>query len=166
MLKEQHGIVVANGGLHQALGIRGRAHRHDLDAGHGMEIGLEALAVLGSELTAHTARPPHHRRNGVVAATGVAEHSHVVGDLVEGEQQEAHVHALHDRAQARHRRTDRHARESVLGDRGVEHPQFAVLVVEVLGDFVGARRTGQRPPRTHTREDREPSPRRWRRAGR
>jgi len=37
-----------------------------------------------------------------LAAGGVVQHAAVVGDLVEGQQQEAHVHALHNGAQAGH----------------------------------------------------------------
>jgi len=37
------------------------------------------------------------------------QHARIVGDLAEGEQQEAHVHALHNGPQPRHRRTHTHA---------------------------------------------------------
>ena len=137
VLEEQHGVVVANRRLHQALGVRWGADRHDLDAGHRMEVGLEALAVLSPELTAHAAGTANHGGNREVAATGVAEHPHVVGDLVEREQQEAHVHAFDDGPKARHRGTDGHAGEGVLCNRGIQNPQFAVLLVEILRDLVG-----------------------------
>ena len=138
VLKKQHRIVIPNRRLHQPLGVGGCAHGHDLDAGHGVEIGLEPLAVFGAKLAAHATGPPHHGGNRVVAAAGVAQHPHVVGDLVEGEQQEAHVHAFHDRPQTGHGRTHRHAGETVFSDRGIQHPQFAVFLIEILGDLVGA----------------------------
>ena len=40
------------------------------------------------------------------------QHAGVVADLAEGQQQEAHVHALHNRAQASHGRADTHALSS------------------------------------------------------
>ncbi len=138
VLKKEHRVVVANGRLHQPLGVGGGAASHDLDPRHSVEVGLQALAVLGSELTAHTTRTAHHGGDGEVAAAGVAQHPHVVGDLVEGQQQKAHVHAFHDRAQPCHGGTNSHAREAVFSNRGIEHAQLAVFLVEILGDLVGA----------------------------
>ena len=74
-----------------------------------MEIGLKSLAVLSAQLATNPAWPPHDSGNGVITAAGVTQHPHVVGDLVEGKQQEAHIHAFDDWAQPRHRRTNRHA---------------------------------------------------------
>ena len=122
MLEKEHRVVVTDGGLHQPLGIGGRAAGDDLDAGDSMEISLKPLAVLGTELPPHPTGATHHRGNGEIAAAGVAQHPHVVGDLVEGQEQEAHVHAFNNRPQAGHRCADRHAGEAVFSDRGVQHP--------------------------------------------
>ena len=103
-----------------------------------MEVGLEPLAVLSPQLATHPAGAADHGGNGEVAAAGVAQHAHVVGDLVEGQQQKAHVHSLHNRAQARHGGAHGHAGEGIFGNRRIQHPQFAVLLVEVLGHLVGA----------------------------
>ena len=94
--------------------------------------------MLGPQLTANAPWPPNHHGNFEVAAGGIAQHASVVGDLVKGQQQKAHVHALDDRAQTRHGGPYGHASETVFGDRGVEHAQLAVLFVEVFGDLVGA----------------------------
>ena len=48
VLEEEHRIVIADRRLHQALGIGGGAHCHNLDAGHGMKISLQTLAVLSA----------------------------------------------------------------------------------------------------------------------
>ena len=138
MLKKQHRVVVTDGGFEQALGIGGGAARHDPDAGHGVEIGLQPLAVLCPQLPSHAPWSPHHHGNGVVAAAGVAQHAHVVGNLVEGQEQKAHVHALHDGPQARHGCTHRHAGEAVLRDGGIQKPQIPVLLVQIFGDLIGA----------------------------
>jgi hypothetical protein len=45
---------------------------------------------------------------------GVVKHAAVVGDLVEGEQQEAHVHPLYDGPEACHGSSNAHAHETVL----------------------------------------------------
>ena len=42
------------------------------------------------------------------------QHASVVGDLVVGQQQEAHIHALHDGPQAGHSRANAHAHEAVF----------------------------------------------------
>ena len=133
MLEEEHGVVVANRGLHQAFLIGGRSAGHDLDAWNSMEVGLKPLAVLSAKLTPNTAGAAHHGGNGEVAPAGVAEHPHVVGDLVEGQEQEAHVHALNDRPETGHRGTNRHSGEAVLSNRGVEPPQIAVFLRQILG---------------------------------
>jgi len=94
--------------------------------------------VLGPELPAHAARPADDDGDLELPARRVVEHAGVVRDLVVGQQQEPHVHALDDDAQARHRRADADAHEAVLADRRVEQPQVPVLLVEVERDLVGA----------------------------
>ena len=85
MLKEENWIVVANRCLHQSLGIRWCADSNDLDTRNGMKIGLKPLAVLGTELTTHSTRTAHNGRNREIAAAGVTQHPHIVGDLIEGQ---------------------------------------------------------------------------------
>ena len=138
MLKEEHGVVITNRSLHQALGVGGRAHRDNLDAGHGVEVGLKSLAVLCPQLTANAARAPHDGGDREIATAGVAEHPHIVGNLVERQQQETHIHPLHNWPQPCHGGAHRHAGEAVLSDRGIEHPQIAVFGMQILGHLVGA----------------------------
>ena len=47
-------------------------------------------------------------------ARGVVEHAAVVGDLVEGKEQESHVHALNKGTEASHAGADAHTSEAVL----------------------------------------------------
>ena len=122
MLKEEHGVVVSYRCLHQAFGIRGRTAGHDFDAGHRMEVSLEPLAVLSTQLAAYTTRTAHHGRNREIAPTRVPQHPHVVGDLAEGEEQKAHIHAFNNRPQAGHGSTHSHPCETVLSDWGIENP--------------------------------------------
>ena len=86
VLKKEHRVVIPNGGLHQAFGIGGGTDRHDFDAWHSVEIGLKPLAVFCAQLAADPTGATHNGGNCVIATTRVAQHPHVVGDLVEGEQ--------------------------------------------------------------------------------
>jgi len=52
-LEKDDGVVAADGGLEQCLCVGGRAARHQLHAGNGLEVGLQALRVLGAQLAAH-----------------------------------------------------------------------------------------------------------------
>jgi len=131
-----------------------------------MEVGLQPLAVLSAKLTTHTAGAAHHGGNGEVAAAGVAEHPHVVGDLVEGQEQEAHVHALNDRPETGHRGTNRHSGEAVLSNRGVEHPEIAVFLRQILGDLVTTAVVTDVLPHHADVGGLSPSPRRWLPGGR
>ena len=53
----------------------------------------------------------------VLAARGVVQHAGIVGDLVVGQQQEAHVHALYDHSQPGHGRSNAHPHEPILCTR-------------------------------------------------
>ena len=136
MLKEEHRVVVADRSLHQPLGICRRAASHNFDARYGMEIGLKALTMFCSQLTAHASWSTHHCGNREIATTGVSQHPHVVGDLIERQKQEAHIHAFHDWPQASHGSTNSHTRETVFSNWRVEDTQLTVFLVEVLGDLV------------------------------
>lgn len=100
VLQHHHGVLVADGGLHQALGVLGGPGSHHLQAGHGTVPGGEALGVLGS-----------HTGGGTVGATENNGHSHIttrhvellgsrVHDLIDRLHGEVEGHELNDRAQA------------------------------------------------------------------
>lgn len=64
----------------------------------GQQAGKSVLRVRAANLV-----PQRRRPHLELPAAGVVQHAAVVGDLVEGKQQEAHVHALHNGAEASHR---------------------------------------------------------------
>src|SRR6185437_15897560 len=51
VLEEQHAVVVADGGLHQALRVGGRRGIHHLEAGRVDETGFRILRVKGPAAT-------------------------------------------------------------------------------------------------------------------
>ena len=66
------------------------------------------------------------------------QHAAVVGDLVEGQQQEAHVHALYNGPQTRHGSTHAHAQERVFAYWGVQQPRVTQFLVQVERHLVAA----------------------------
>ena len=69
---------------------------------------VRVLCTPGGQLR-RTSGAAHDHGHLEVAAGGVVEHARVIRDLAESEQQETHVHALDDRAQARHGGAHAHA---------------------------------------------------------
>lgn len=138
VLEEHDGVVAAYGGLHEALGIVRCRACHHLEARDGLEVGLKALRVLGTKLPTDAAGASDDDGDLELAAGGVVEHAAVVGDLVVGQEEEAHVHALHDGPEPGHGSTDAHAREGILCNWCVEDPQIAIFGGQALGHLVGA----------------------------
>ena len=63
VLKEDDGVVGADGRLEQGLGVGDRGAGHQLHAWDALEVGLQALAVLSPQLPAHASRSPDHHRH-------------------------------------------------------------------------------------------------------
>ena len=138
VLDEDHGVVVADGRLQQALGVGRRRGHGDEQAGHVQEEGLEAVRVRRAELVAGALGHAHDERDADLAAEHVADVRGVVDDLVEREQREVDRHELDHGAQPGHGGTDAHADDGVLGDRGVAHALLAELLEQPRGDLEGA----------------------------
>ena len=138
VLDEQHGIVVADRRLEQAVGVERRRRRDDLEAGRVREHHLEALRVLGRQLRAGAGGRADHERHADLAAEHLAHLGRVVHDHVHGHEDEVDRHDLDDRPQAEHRGAHAGADEALLGDRRLAHAPRAVLRVEAGRDLVGA----------------------------
>ena len=138
VLDHQHGVVVADGRLQQALGVGRVGGRDHLQAGRVREPRLERLRVLGGELVAGAVRRADDHRAADLAAEHRPHLGGVVDDLVDRDEQEVDRHDLHDRALAAHRGADRGADEALLGDRRVAHALRAELAHQAGGDLVGA----------------------------
>ena len=62
----------------------------------------------------------------VLAARGVMQPASIAGDLVIGQQQEAHVHALNDDPEPCHSRPNAHSHEAVLCSEATEQSDMHV----------------------------------------
>mmetsp|Transcript_20586 Transcript_20586/g.36725 ORF Transcript_20586/g.36725 Transcript_20586/m.36725 type:complete len:398 (-) Transcript_20586:32-1225(-) len=138
VLKEDHGVVAANSGLEQGLGVLNGGAGDQLHSGDGLEVRLQTLRMLSAQLLANTARATDNNGDLELATRGVVKHTAVVRDLVEGEEQEPHVHALDNGPQSGHTGTNAHPREPVLANGGVQDTQIAVLLVKIVRHLVGA----------------------------
>ncbi len=138
VLDEDHGVLVADRGLQQALGVGGGGGGGDEQPGHVHEERLQAVGVRGPQLVARALGHAHHQRHAGLPAEHVVDVGGVVDDLVEREQREVDRHQLDHRAQPDHRGADAHADDRVLGDRGVAHAPLAELLQQAGGDLEGA----------------------------
>src|ERR671915_403997 len=138
VLDEDDRVVVADGGLQQALGVRRRARHRYQETRHVQVERLEAVRMGGAELVARALRHADHDRHLDLAAEHVADRRRVVDDLVHREQREVDGHDLDHRPQADHGRADAHADDGVLGDRRVAHALLAEVLEEALRDLEGA----------------------------
>ena len=129
MLKDEHGVVVADGGLEDALRVVGVRRGHDLEAGNVDEIALGALAVLGAAQR-RADGCPHHHRHGQFPAGHVAQFRGLVDELVHALEQEVRVLHIRDRPHPEHGRADRGSRDRLLADRRIDDP----FVAELLGE--------------------------------
>ena len=133
VVEEYDGVVIANGGDHQALRGVGVGWHHALEAGEVREDGVEGLGVLGRRVQARAHAGHDGERQRYLAAEHVAHLGGVVGDLVGAHAEEAHVHKLDDGTQSCGRRADARPDESGLGDGRVANAVRAELGDEALG---------------------------------
>ena len=133
VLEEDDRVVVADGGLEQALGVgRGGGHA-DLQAGDVGEPGLQRLRVLGGVAAAAALLGPNDHRQGDFAAEHVAHLGGLVGDRLHAEAQKVGVHDLADWAGAGRGGANGQRGDRFLGDRRVANSLEAELVDQSLG---------------------------------
>ncbi len=134
VLQEEHGVLVADRGEQQPLGvIRGGGDGH-LDAGELGKGALDAGAVLRAVTLAAAVLAANDHGHVHQPAGHVAHARALVEDLVGADQEKVHVHQLDDRAQPHHGRTDGHAHKALLADRRVDHAALAELFHQVARD--------------------------------
>ena len=131
-----HGIVVADGGLDQALGVVGRGRANDFQAGSVDEPHLGILRVEGAAVDVSAAGAAQNERRG--RAPEVVRLRDHVGDLVEGAADEVHELEFGDWTHAGERRAEGRADDGGLGDGRVDDALGAEAVDESVGDFEGA----------------------------
>ena len=138
MLDEDHGVLVADRRLQQALRIGWGGGNRDEQAWHVHKDRLQAVRVGGPQLVTGALRHAHHQRHARLSAKHVVDVGGVVDDLIEREQREVDRHQLHHGPQAHHRSAHADADDRVLGDRRVAHAPLAKLLQQAIGDFEGA----------------------------
>ena len=136
MLEEEDGIVVADRGLDQALGVVGRGRLDDLQAGRVGEVGLGVLRVERPAVHAAAGRAADDERHADAGA--VARLGGEVRDHVEGARDEVDELHLGHGPHPHHRGPDRGADDGGLGDRRVDDALLAELGDEAVGHLEGA----------------------------
>ena len=136
VLEEDAGIVVADGGFDQALGVVGRGGADDFEAGIVDEPHLGILRVEGAAVDVSAAGAAQDERSG--RAPEIVRLGDHVGDLVEGAADEIHELKFGDGAHAGERRAEGRADDGGLGDGRVDDALGAEAVDESVGDFEGA----------------------------
>ena len=133
VLEIQHGIVIADRGLDQALRVPDRRGIDDFEPGRVQERRLGILRVEWPAPHVPAAGTTHddgRRQSGPVARRGDVIRQHVVG--TGDEVDELH---LRNGPEAHVRRAGRGADDRRLGDRRVDHARFAETLGESLGDL-------------------------------
>src|SRR5437762_607557 len=133
VLEIQHGIVIADRGLDQALRVPDRRGIDDFEPGRVQERRLGILRVEWPAPHVPAAGTTHddgRRQSGPVARRGDVIRQHVVG--TGDEVDELH---LRNGPEAHVRRAGRGADDRRLGDRRVDHARFAETLGESLSDL-------------------------------
>ncbi len=120
MLEDHHGVVVADRGLEDSLGVIGIGDRDDLKARHSGEVAFEALRVLAAA-AGRADRGAHDQRHLDLPARHVAHLGDIVDDLVERQQEEVAVLDVGDRPQAHHCRAAGDTEEAEFRDGRIDH---------------------------------------------
>ena len=138
VLHEHHGVVVADGGLHEALCVVGGSGAHDLEAGDVCHEIFVVVRVRRADVRAAVRGPADDDGAIDETAAHVADLRGVIDDLIPRDGGEAPEHEFHDGANAEHRGADAHADECGLADGRVHDALAAPFFPEALGDFVCA----------------------------
>ena len=160
VLDEDDGVLVADGGLEQAVGVGGGGGHGYEQPGDVQEERLEAVGVGGPELVAGALGHAHDERHADLPAEHVVDVGGVVDDLVEGEEGEVDGHELDDGAQPDHRGADADPDDRVLGDGGVANAPLAELLERPSVTLKAPPKTPMSSPISSTRSSRRSSSRR------
>ena len=133
VLEEDAGIVVANGGLDESLGVVGRRWANDLEAWRVDEVGLWILRVERAAVNVAAAWSAKNDWSGrTPAIVRLGEH---VGDLVEGTADEVHELEFSNRAHACKRSSERRANDGHFRDRRIDDALGPKVIDEAFGNF-------------------------------
>ena len=137
MLKHQHRVVVADGLLHQTLGVVGGGGADDLQTGAVDEIALERLGVLCAAVGG-AAGGAHDHGDMYRTAGHIAHLGGLVHQLIHHAEQEVAVLQVGHGAHTVHGGAYAHAGDQDLGDGGVDAADLAdVLPLHLKAVFLG-----------------------------
>ena len=137
VFEEGDRVGAADRGLHQALGVIGRAGRRHLEARHMHEPGFHDLRMLGRDQPGGAAGQADDDGHARLSAGHVAHLGGLVDDLVHRAGDEIDIHDLDHRAHAGERGAHAEADNARLRDGGLEDA-VRPLVHDALGDGIGA----------------------------
>ena len=133
MFEKKHGIVVANGGLDQPLGVTGRGRRDDFHSRRVDKMHLGILRVERAAMHAAAAGSAQDERSG--RAPAIMRLGHHVHDLIKSAADEVHELKFSHGTQAGKRRAKRRAHDGRLGDGRIDHALRAKVVDKAVRHF-------------------------------
>ncbi len=140
MLQEDDGVVVANGGFHQALGVVGCGRMHNFQTWYLGVPHFQALGVLSGSALAGPASLGHanHHRHFALPAGHQAQLGCLVADLVHSQAGEVNKHDLSHRPHANQCRAGSGTGDGVLRDGRVANSLRSELIEQRAGHPKGS----------------------------
>ena len=129
--EEQHRIVVADGGLEQALDVRRSRRHHHLQARRMREHRFQVVVVLRADAPAAAGHAQGDQRELELPAGQVAQLAGAVDQRVHRIGEKGREQQIDHRPQAAGGRAHRGAGDDSLGQRGVAHARRAKSLHEV-----------------------------------
>jgi len=133
VLEKDHGIVVANGGFDQSLGVIGGCGAHDFETGSVYEPHLGILRMEGATVDVASAGTAQDQRGG--SSPAVVRLCNHVDNLIEGAADEVHELKFGYGTQAGEGGSESRADDGRLGDGCVDDTLGAEAVDESVGDL-------------------------------
>src|ERR1700723_3178713 len=136
VLEKNHGILIADRGLDQSLGVVCGCWANDFQSGGVHKPHLRILRMKWAAMPVAAARAAQHQRSG--RSPAIMRRTDHVGDLVEGAADEIHELEFGDWTHAGERGSESRANYGGFGDGSVDDALGAEAVDESVGDFEGA----------------------------
>ena len=133
-LVEQHRVVGLDGLLDHPVGVLGVGAADDLEAGGVGEVGLVGLGVVLDRADAAADGDADDHRQLDLAERAGPHLGDLADDVVERRVDEPVELDLDDGAVAAQGQADRGADDAGLGERGVDDPLLAEVLLQALGD--------------------------------
>ncbi|MDF9805169.1 hypothetical protein M2436_003716 [Streptomyces sp. HB372] len=133
-LEEDDRVVALDGLLHHPVGVARVGRRDHLEARDVREERLGGLAVVLDRADAAAVRDTDDDRQLDLAERAGVHLGELRDDLVVRGEDETVELDLDDRAVAAQGQADRRADDAGLGERGVDHPVLAEVLLESVGD--------------------------------